>query len=147
MIEGFEELFTSYSRSAEKHARGCYALTSYYHTPNSWSEKFNVKIGMSMNLYQRMNNYNLYYPEGFFVIGFVFLPLVAEDNDVKALEASIHSIGEKYANEWFKVKNIKHCQELLVKGSAPFPKAKVVIDLSLPYQLNISHGFEGQECD
>ena len=118
-IFGFGELFTSYSRSAEKHARGIYALTSYYHTPKNWNQEFNVKIGMSMNLYNRMNNYNLYYPEGFYAIGFVFLPLDSDDNDVKSLEAAIHSKGEKYANEWpstktewFKVKNIKHVHQL-----------------------------------
>ena len=129
-ITGFAELFTSYSRSSEKHARGCYALTSYYHTPKNWNRPFNVKIGLSMNLYNRMNNYNLYYPEGFWVIGFVFLPLDSDDGDVLALERNIHSKGERYANEWFKVKNMKHAHQLLHQGIVGFPKAIVVTDLS-----------------
>ena len=130
-IIGFEELFTSYSKSSEKHARGCYALTSYYHTPQNWSSPFKVKIGMSMNLYQRMNNYNLYYPEGFYVIGFVFLPLDSDDGEVLALERNIHSMSDDvYANEWFNVKNIKHAHSLLHRGVAGYTKAKVVTDLS-----------------
>ena len=129
-ITGFNELFTSYSRSAESHCRGCYALTSYYHTPKSWNAPFVVKIGLSMNLYNRMNNYNLYYPEGFYVLAFVFLPLASDDSEVLALERSIHAEGNRYANEWFHVKNIKHLHTLLVKGCKDFPKARIVTDLS-----------------
>ena len=139
-IIGFEELFTSYSKSSEKHARGCYALTSYYHTPKNWNSPFKVKIGMSMNLYNRMNNYNLYYTEGFFVIGFVFLPLDCDDNEVFALERNIHSMcDDVYANEWFNVKNIKHAHSLLHKGIAGFPKAEVIIDLSKRIRLPTSY--------
>ena len=135
-LTGFAELFTSYSRSAEKHCRGCYALTSYYHAPKNWNSPFVVKIGLSMNLYNRMNNYNLYYPEGFYALAFVFLPLASDDNEVLALERSIHTEGNKYANEWFHVSNIKHLHALLVKGCRNFPKAKVITDLSKRISLS-----------
>ena len=79
-MQGFEELFTSYRSSNEVHIRGIYAITSYYHAPKNenFNKPFNVKIGMSMALYHRMQNYSLYYPEGFYVLGYVFLPLSVE---------------------------------------------------------------------
>jgi len=109
---GFDDLFTSYNASGRKHARGVYILSSYYHSPkngNFWYQPSIVKIGMSMNLYSRMSNYELYYPEGFWSLGFIFLPLEADENEVKRLESDIHS-GLKhltYKREWFSIPNLK----------------------------------------
>ena len=50
-----------------------------------------------------------------------------------ALERSIHSEGNKYANEWFNVKNIAHLKALLIKGCKDFPKANT--DLSQRIRL------------
>lgn len=132
MLKGFAELFTSYAQSSEKHARGVYVLTSYYHTPKSFNLPFVCKIGMSMNLYNRMNSYELYYPEGFYALGFVFLPLSADSNDVLSLERAIHETASssQYANEWFRVRSFAHLHQILLAGSKAFPKARVVTDLA-----------------
>ena len=136
-MQGFEELFTSYRSSNEDHIRGIYAITSYYHAPakGNFSKTFNVKIGMSMALYHRMQNYSLYYPEGFYILGCVFLLFSVDRNRVESLERSIHSEGIKYANEWFKVKNKNDLIKILMKGSRSFKDAIIHTDMTARVHL------------
>ena len=142
MLKGFEELFTSYSGSSEKHARGVYFLTSYYHTPknDNFNVPFVVKIGMSFNMYNRMGNYQLYYPEGFWALGFAFLPLTCDVEDVKTLEATIqhHPALWKhvYANEWYKVPNLKYLWKEVRVVLKKFPNAILIDDLSKRISLS-----------
>ena len=136
-MQGFDELFTSYKGSDEDHIRGIYAITSYYHSPakGNFNKSFNVKIGMSMALYHRMQNYSLYYPEGFYILGYVFLPLSADKNRVISLERAIHSEGVKYANEWFKVKSKNDLIKILTKGCKTFKDAIIHTDMTARVHL------------
>ena len=130
-MQGFGELYTSYRGSDEVHIRGIYAITSFYHANNGdFSKPFTVKVGMSMAIYHRIQNYALYYPEGFYILGYVFLPLSVDRNRVELLERSIHSCGKKYANEWFIVANKDELTKLLHTGSKGFQDAKVHADMS-----------------
>ena len=94
---------------------------------------------MSMAIYHRMQNYYLYYPEGFYILGYVFLPLSVDKNRVEELERSIHSLGKKYANEWFYFKNKDELAKLLINGNKKFPEAKIHTDMSIPLSLPDSY--------
>lgn len=85
-----------------------------------------------------MNNYKLYYPETYWMLGFVFLPLSADENDVKSLENDIHNYAQPYhwTNEWFNVPNIQRLFSVLREGSKQYPKAIVVTDLSKRIRLS-----------
>ena len=134
-----DSLFTSYRGSGELHARGVYCLTSFWHTPSYGKRKqvtfdapFICKIGMSMAIYHRMQSYRLYYPEGFFMLAFVFLPLTATKEDVEGLERAIHTVARKqrHALEWFKVKNKADLVKLLHAGCKGYPQAKIWTDMT-----------------
>ena len=133
---GFDDLFTSYNASGREHARGVYLLTSYYHTPKkqNFETPFVVKIGMSMNFYNRMSNYDLYYPEGFWALAFIFLPLKASFEDVKIMEKAIHNFPTikklQYKNEWFKVPSIDYALDQIEIVLKDFPEAQLFSDLS-----------------
>ena len=135
-------MFTSYNASGKKHARGIYMITSLFHTPKNddFLKPFVVKIGMSQNLYSRMRNYDLYYPEGFWCVGFVFVPLTWNASSIRGLESAIHTYPSikkhKYRSEWFSIPGLDYIVKEIRKVLTAHPEAILICDLTK--RLNLS---------